>query len=123
MKRLTEGGRGAGFFGIIVIVAVLGIVLFVAYRFILLRVHYMSIRDIVKNRAQYAVSYSDESIRRDIMQRAWQSGILIEKDSVYVQREPGYRITITVPFSDSVNLYVKRFHYHYVVSEKAPLSR
>ncbi|MFQ5907069.1 MAG: hypothetical protein ACE5JA_10940 [bacterium] len=123
MERFARGERGVGFFGIVIMVAILGILFFVAYKFILLRVHYLSIKDIVKNRAQYAVSYSDEAIKRDIMQRAWESGILIEKDSIYVHREPGYRITITVPFSDSVNLHVKKFLYHYVVKQRAPLPR
>lgn len=115
--------RGGGLFGIIVILLVLGLMIFVAYKFILIKIHYMSIKEIVKHRAQYAVSYSDKSIRRDIRRKAWESGILIEEDDIQIWREPGNKITIRVPFSDSVNLYIKKFYYEQEVDEMAPLPR
>jgi len=123
MNRLNPKERGGGFFGLIVIIAVLGLIIFVAYKFILVKVHYMSIKEIVKHRAQYAVSYSDRSIRRDIRQKAWESGILIEEEDIHIWREPGNKITIRVPYSDSVNLYVKKFYYEQEIDEMAPLPR
>lgn len=123
MKRFRIGERGAGFFGIIVIIVVVGLMIFVAYKFILIKIHYMSIREIVKHRAQYAVSYSDKSIRRDIRRKAWESGILIEDEDIHIWRDPGNKITIRVPFSDSVNLYVKKFYYDHEIDEMAPLPR
>ncbi len=123
MKRFARGERGAGFLGVLVILAVLAILAFVGFKFLMLRVHFASIREIVKNRAAYAVSYSDFSIKRDVRQRAWENGIDVSTDSIYVYREPGYRITIQVPFSDSVNLIVKKFYYHFTVEETAPLPR
>lgn len=123
MNRLRREERGAGFFGIIVIIAVLALIVFVAYKFIMLKVHNMSITEVVKNRAQYAVNYSDKAIKRDIRQKAWESGILVEEQDIYIWREPGSTITIRVPYSDSVNLYVKKFYYDYTVEEMAPLPR
>ncbi|TET46160.1 hypothetical protein E3J62_05130 [candidate division TA06 bacterium] len=123
MKRFRIGERGAGFFGIIVIVAIVGLMIFVAYKFILIKIHYMSIQEIAKHRAQYAVSYSDKSIRRDIRRKAWESGILIEEEDIQIWRDPGNKITIRFPFSDSVNLYVKKFYYDHEIDEMAPLPR
>ena len=115
--------RGGSLFGVIVMLAVLGLMIFVAYKFILVKVHYMSIKEIVKHRAQYAMSYSDRSIRRDIRRKAWESGVLIADEDIQIWREPGDKITIRVPYSDSVNLYIKKFYYEQEVDEMAPLPR
>ena len=123
MKRFRIGERGAGFFGVIVILVFIALAIFVAYKFILIKVHYMSITEIVKHRAQYAISYSDKSIKRDIRRKAWESRIMIEEGDIQIWRDPGNTITIRVPYSDSVNLYVKKFYYDYEIEEMAPLPR
>jgi hypothetical protein len=123
MSRLTRDDRGAGFVGLVVIVIVLAIIVLVGFKFLMLHVHHRSMKDVVKNRARFAISYSDEAIARDIIHKGWENGIYVAKDSIYIYREPGYRISIQVPFSDTVDLMVKQFYFHFTVDESAPLPR
>lgn len=123
MSKLTRAEQGSGFFGILVIVVVLAIMVFVGFKFLMLHVHYRSMKDVVKNRARFAVTYSDESIARDIIHKGWENGVYVAKDSIYIYREPGYRINIQVPFTDTVDLMVTQLYYHFLVEESAPLPR
>jgi hypothetical protein len=123
MARLARGERGSGLFGLLVILVVLAVIIFVGFKFLMLHVHYRSMLDVVKNRARFAVSYSDEAIARDIIHKGWENGIAVQKDSIYIYREPGYSISIQVPYSDTVDLMVKQFYFHFLVEESAPLPR
>jgi len=123
MKRLARGERGSGLLGLLIIVIVLAVIVFVGIKFLMLHVHYRSMLDVVKNRAQFAISYSDEAIQRDVIHKGWENGVFVVRDSIYIYREPGYRISIQVPYSDTVDLMVKQFYFHFLVEESAPLPR
>ncbi len=105
--------------GLIVIV----IVLYVGVKYVLIRVHYLSIKDTVRVQAESASVYPDEYLTREIVRRAAESKVVLTTDDIIIDRRPGDAVTISLSYTDSLPLYVKTIYFDFDISESAELPR
>ncbi len=123
LRNLLRGERGISIVKILISLVIIGIVLFVGLRYLLIRVHYLSVKDTVRVQAESAAIYPDVHIKREIVRRAKESEVTLAEEDIRIDRLPGERITISLSYRDSLPLFVKTFYFDFDIEETTPLPR
>lgn len=90
-------------------------------KWVLVKVRYAAIKDEVESLVKFAQTKSDETIVREIMEKAKEHNIKIAPDSLLIDREPGDHITISVSYLDSIVLPKKTLYFHFKIEKTGPL--
>lgn len=115
--------RGVSIAKTLIALVIIGAGLFVGIKYVLIKVHYLSIKDTVRAQAESAAMYDDIAIRREIIARAGESRLRIRSDDIRIDRMPGDRVTISLSYQDSLPLLVKTVYFNFDIEESSPLIR
>lgn len=119
MSAKAESGQGR--IGFLIGAAVLGVAIFLAVKFIPVRIAVYEFRDFVQQECRYAaVRQEDEAVAKRILEKAQELEIPLRKKDLRVQRTPR-EMTVSVSYDIPVDLKVTTYHYKVSVKERAPL--
>jgi len=112
--RRRSGQRGEGNIGCILWAVLLAIVALFAWKTIPAKVNSSEMYDFMEEQAKFAANTPDEELKKQILIKAQQLGIALDKDHVTVERlgdrirmKADYQIPIEFPFKT----YVWKFHH------------
>ncbi len=119
MRRKRE--EGSGRLGFLFVLALVGVAIFLAAKFIPVRVAAYEFRDFVEQECRYAaVHQSDEAVVRRILEKAKELELPLRAKDVKLNRTRREMI-ITASFQKPIDLKVTTYAYHFTVNERAPL--
>lgn len=123
LANVLRDEKGISIVKLLIGLVVIAIVLYVGIKYVLIRVHYLSIKDTVRAQAESASVYPDEYLKREIVMRAAESKVVLTTDDVIIDRMPGDVVTISLSYTDSLPLFVKTIYFDFDVSESSELPR
>jgi len=117
--------RGMGPVKLMVILLLLIGVGYIVTNFIIVRAHYQTVKEKVKEQARFAGTNTDDEIFLSIVQKGKEVDLMLGEEEISVQRVPGEEITINVSYPDSIVLPLRlyTFHFNFRIEETAPLPR
>lgn len=119
MSRSTESGQGR--IGLVVAMAVVGAAIFLAVKFIPVRVEAYEFRDFVEQECRYAAVHSDDAaVAKRIMDKAKELEIPLKKKDLRVERTVREMI-ISAKYEKPIDLKVTTYVYKFDVKQRAPL--
>lgn len=118
-KRTRE--RGDGKLGVLMAIALLGVGIFLAVKFIPVRITAYEFRDFVQQECRYAAVHPDDgAVAKRILDKAHELEIPLNKRDLKVQRTPSEMI-ITCSYEKPIDLKVTKYIYRFAIKERAPL--
>lgn len=112
--RRRRGQRGEGNLGCILWAVLLAVVALISWKTIPVKVNSSEMYDFMEEQAKFAAQTPDEELKKQILIKAQQLGIALDKDHVTVERlgdrirmKADYEIPIEFPFKT----YVWKFHH------------
>lgn len=121
--NLLRNEKGIGPYKAIIALVLIALIFFLGIKYILIRVHYLSVKDEVTVQAANASMYNDEYMRREILDRAMDAKVALTEEMITIARIPGRSVTVSVSYRDSLRLLVKTFYFDFDIEETASLTR
>ena len=119
MSRTTESGQGR--IGLVVAIAVVGAAIFLAVKFVPVRIEAYEFRDFIEQECRYAAVHTDDAaVAKRILEKAKELDIPLEKKNLKVRRTNS-EMVISASFEKPIDLKVTTYTYRFSVKESAPL--
>lgn len=115
--------RGVSYLKVIIVLAFFTLLGYVGIKSIIIRSHYESIREKVREEARFAGTYSDKRIRRGIIRRGEEVDVKLFEEEISIARRPGQDIVVRFAYSDSLVLPFYTHYFDFSIDETAPLPR
>ncbi|MEO8033105.1 MAG: hypothetical protein ABI837_01650 [Acidobacteriota bacterium] len=113
--RRKRHERGEGNFGCLVGLVVLLLAIFVAYKMIPIKVKNAEIREACADEAKSAGTHGDDTIRKNIIQRAKDNQLPITDENIKIDRSVNNTIKLDVEYEVPVDFpgFVYHWHFHH----------
>jgi len=119
MRIGNQKGEGKG--GLLIAVAVVGILIFVGVKIIPVKIAAYEFRDVIREECRYAAVRNDDAkVAKRIMDRAKELEIPLSPQNLSLNRTTSEMI-ITASYEQPVDLKVTTYTYRFNAKERAPL--
>lgn len=119
MSGARQGGQGR--IGVLIVLALIGTAIFLAVKFVPVRIAAYEFRDFVEQECRYAaVHQDDEAVAKRILDKAKELEIPLRQKDLKVQRS-AREMTISASYEKPIDLKVTTYAYRFSVKERAPL--
>ncbi len=119
MSRPAE--RGEGRTGFIITLAVFGVVAFLAFKLVPVRIDGYQFRELLREEARYAsVSRDDRAVKERIIEQAGEMKIPLDPENLSIRRTTN-EVVITASYERPVDLKVTTYTYKFSAEQRAPL--
>lgn len=116
--RMSE--RGEGRIGVIVALALIGLVFFAGVKYVPVKVNAYEFHDFMKDQARFASNTTNDEIRKRILEKASELGIPLDKKNLKIARSK-QEISISARFEQTIDFKFKKYVYRFDEDERAPL--
>ena len=122
-STVLRGEKGVSIVKTLLLLVVVAIVLYVGVNYILIRVHYLAVKDAVRGGAESASIYDGDYVKREILEKAREAKVFLTEDEIIIDRWPGEKVTVSLSYRDSLALFVKTIYFDFDVEESAAIGR
>jgi hypothetical protein len=118
--RMSRRERGESQFGCLIGLIVLGLVVFIAWKMIPVKVKAAELRQTVVDEAKSAGTHNDERIKAAILAKAREDNLPISEENITIVRSSG-EITVTVVYTIPIVFPGYTYNWHLEHEAKNPI--